>query len=199
MLGKQTTLAGSVALLAIALAEAGPITGWTKRDDGLWETRIPSSTFSEINPFTDFLLTADGGVGGPAARLLQDGRELALSGEPLGEVRTRPGECLMNLAGITSAGKTVPGVAAVERKGLGDGYQTPWGVEIGHLREGASCVYRGFDLATPEARRLAFHVSSGMQDACLDLFDAAAPDTRLGTLFSPYTGDWKKYVTVTLT
>ena len=87
-------------------------------------------------------------------------------------VRTREGQCLMNLAGITSGGRTVRGAAAVERQGLGDGYQTKWGLEIGHLREGANCVYRGFDFSTPAARALEFHVSSGMQDSCMELYDA---------------------------
>ena len=87
-------------------------------------------------------------------------------------VKTRPGQCLMNLAGITSAGRTIPGAAAVERQGLGDGYQTKWGLEIGHLREGANCVYRGFNFSTPEARALEFHVSSDMQDSCMELYDA---------------------------
>ena len=121
-------------------------------------------------------------------------------------VRTRPGQCLMNLAGITSAGRTIPGAAAVERQGLGDGYQTKWGLEIGHLREGASCVYRGFDFSTPEARALEFHVSSGMQDSCMELYDAderrlaeTARPTLLGTVFCPYTAGWKKYKTVKFT
>ena len=114
-------------------------------------------------------------------------------------VRTRQGECLMNLAGITSGGRTVPGGAAVERKGLGDGYQTKWGLEIGHLREGASCVYRGFDFSTPEGRALAFHVSSGMQDSCMELYDAAGDGKLLGTVFCPYTEGWKKYATVKFT
>ena len=121
-------------------------------------------------------------------------------------VRTRAGECLMNLAGITSGGRTVPGASAVERHGLGDGYQTKWGLEIGHLREGANCVYRGFDFSKPESRRLEFHVSSGMQDSCMELYDAGerrlaetARPTLLGTVFCPYTGNWKKYVTVKFT
>ncbi|MBP5227392.1 MAG: carbohydrate-binding protein [Kiritimatiellae bacterium] len=189
----------AAALFAAGTLCAGPVTGWTRRDDGLWTATVAYAVFREVNPFTDALLAPDGTVTAPAARLTQEGRELKLLDRFDGGVRTRPGECLMNLAGITSAGRTLPGVAAVERKGLGDGYQTPWGVEIGHLREGASCVYRGFDFSTPEARRLAFHVSSGMQDSCLELFDAAAPETRLGTLFSPFTGNWKQYVTVTLT
>ena len=120
-------------------------------------------------------------------------------------VRTRPGECLMNLAGITSGSRTVPGAAAVERNGLGDGYQTKWGLEIGHLREGANCIYRGFDFSTPEARRLEFHVSSGMQDSCREIYDAdersrgTRDPTVLGTVFCPYTGNWKQYVTVPFT
>ncbi len=134
-------------------------------------------------------------------------------------VRTRPGQCLMNLAGITSAGRTIPGAAAVERQGLGDGYQTKWGLEIGHLREGANCVYRGFDFSTPEARALEFHVSSDMQDSCMELYDAderrsrgdrptdaderrlagTARPTLLGTVFCPYTAGWKKYQTVKFT
>ena len=120
-------------------------------------------------------------------------------------VLTRRGECLMNLAGITSNGRTVPGAAAVERCGLGDGYQTKWGLEIGHLREGANCVYRGFDFSTPAARALEFHVSSGMQDSCMELYDAGERrlqgdrPTLLGTVFCPYTGNWKKYVTVKFT
>ena len=120
-------------------------------------------------------------------------------------VRTCPGQCLMNLAGITSGGRTVPGAAAVDRNGLGDGYQTKWGLEIGHLREGANCVYRGFDFTTPGARALEFHVSSGMQDSCMELYDAGERSrgtrdpTLLGTVFCPYTGNWKKYVTVKFT
>ena len=120
-------------------------------------------------------------------------------------VRTRARQCLMNLAGITSGGRTVPGAAAVDRHGLGNGYETKWGLEIGHLREGANCVYRGFDFSAPEARALEFHVSSGMQDSCMELYDAderlaeTARPTLLGTVFSPYTGDWKKYVTVKFT
>ena len=121
-------------------------------------------------------------------------------------VRTRPGQCLMNLAGITSAGRTIPGAAAVERHGLGDGYQTKWGLEIGHLHEGANCVYRGFDFSTPAARALEFHVSSDMQDSCMELYDAderrlagTARPTLLGTVFCPYTAGWKKYETVKFT
>ena len=134
-------------------------------------------------------------------------------------VKTRPGQCLMNLAGITSAGLTIPGAAAVERQGLGDGYQTKWGLEIGHLREGANCIYRGFNFSTPEARALEFHVSSDMQDSCMELYDAderrsrgdrptdaderrlagTARPTLLGTVFCPYTAGWKKYQTVKFT
>ena len=134
----------------------------------------------------------------------------AVETRPLAEflrpgVRTCAGQCLMNLAGITSGSRTVPGAAAVERHGLGDGYDTKWGLEIGHLREGANCVYRGFDFSKPESRRLEFHVSSGMQDSCMELYDAderlaeTARPTLLGTVFSPYTGNWKKYVTVKFT
>ena len=114
-------------------------------------------------------------------------------------VRTKRGECLVNLAGITSAGKTVPGAAAVERHGLGDGFKTKWGVEIGYIKEGANCIYRGFDFSTPEARRLEFHVSAGIQDSCMELFDAANPGKPLGVVFAPYTGDWRKYITVQFT
>ena len=136
---------------------------------------VSAAVFAETRPITDFLVP---------------------------RVRICKGQCLMNLAGITSGGRTMPGAAAVERKGLGDGYQTKWGLEIGHLREGASCVYSGFDFSTPEARLLEFHVSSGMQDSCMELYDAGERSrgtrdpTLLGTVFCPYTGDWKKYVTV---
>lgn len=105
----------------------------------------------------------------------------------------------MNLAGITSGSRTMQGAAAEERHGLGNGYQTKWGLEIGHLREGANCVFRGFDFSTPESRRLEFHVSSGMQDSCMELYDADSQSTCLGTVFSPYTGNWRKYVTVKFT
>ena len=149
---------------------------------------------------------AHGGEVVPLAEFLEQG------------VRTCPGQCLMNLAGITSAGRTIPGAAAVERQGLGDGYQTKWGLEIGHLREGANCVYRGFDFSTPEARALEFHVSSDMQDSCMELYDADERRSRgdrptdaderrsrgdrptlLGTVFCPYTAGWKKYQTVKFT
>ncbi len=112
-------------------------------------------------------------------------------------VITRKGACLMNLVGISCSGRTVQGAAAVERHGLGNGFRAwPWGLEIGHLCEGAHCVYRGFDFTKPEARSLAFHVSSANQDSCMEIYDAAAPDKLLGTVFAPYTGDWRRYVTV---
>ncbi|MBQ9432176.1 MAG: carbohydrate-binding protein [Kiritimatiellae bacterium] len=186
-------------VFVVAMVSAHPVKGWTKQGDGTWSVQIPFSWFSGVNPFTDSILNQDGSVGGPAGRLSQEGAELILLENYSDEVVSCPGECLVNIAGITSNGKTVQGADAVERQGLGDGYQTKWGLEIGHLREGASCVYRGFDFSEPPSRQISFHHSSGMQDSCIELFDAENPQRLIATVFLPYTGGWKKYVTTQAT
>ncbi len=67
----------------VVVTGADPVTGWTKRPDGLWETLVAYDTFGGLNPFTDFIA---GRWFDPKershfrTRLMQDGRPLRLSG-----------------------------------------------------------------------------------------------------------------------
>ncbi len=193
----------------VVVTGADPVRGWTKRPDGLWTTRVCYDSFGGLNPFTDFIggdWFNNGGRNRFRTRLIQDGKPLELHKRDALTSRAKRFasimSCLVNVAGVTCGGRTVPGDAAVERKGPPDGftpktgYETKWGTEIGWVVPGASCVYRGFDLSSPAARKIAIHLSCAVNKSAIDVYDAAAPEKPLVTLTTPVTGSWKKYITV---
>ncbi len=183
---------------AVTVTGANEVRGWTKRPDGLWSAKVRYDTFGGLNPFTDIIFGnwyGDGGRRRFRTRLVQNGKPLELHGdEVFSEANDAAGKYLVNIAGITSAGRTVPGVAAVRRNGPRDGFQTKWGQELGWITDGMTCEYEGFDFSTPEARRLKFHVSAGEWPARIDVFDARSK-RQIGTLHVPKTASWTTYRT----
>ena len=65
----------------VVVTGADPVTGWTRREDGLWTVRLRYDTFGGLNPFTDFIngdWFATGGRERFRTRLIQDGKPLEL-------------------------------------------------------------------------------------------------------------------------
>ncbi|MBP5320613.1 MAG: right-handed parallel beta-helix repeat-containing protein [Kiritimatiellae bacterium] len=193
----------------VVVTGADPVTGWTKRPDGLWEAKLRYDAFRGMNPFTDFIHGDWFGNGGRErfrTRLIQEGKPLelherdALIGTEGGS--KNPGQCLVNIAGVTAGGRTVPGKDATRRKGPEggftpkEGYDTQWGLELGWIEEGASFVMEGFDLTTPAARELAIHLSSMVHETEIEVSDVSDTGRPLVTVYAPVTGDWRTYTTV---
>ena len=194
----------------VVITGADPVTGWTKRPDGLWSVRVRYDTFGGLNPFTDFIngdWFSDGGKPCFRTRLMQDGKPLTLHGRETltGEATGEIGGCLLNVAGITTGTRTIPGSMAVRRmapKGgfvPKEGYETQWGLELGWILPGATCVYADLDFSKKESRELALHLSSQVNEAEVLFCDAAAPERTLAAVKTPVTGDWRTYTTVKVT
>ena len=185
----------------VVVTGADPVTGWTKRHDGLWIARVNYDTFGGMNPFTDFISGDwfdDGGGKRFRTRLIQDGQPLEL--HPRDYILSHGGSAqraLVNIAGITSGSRTVPGDSAVKKSpNVKPGYPTKWGMELGWIYDNSIIIYRDFDFSTPASRRLKLHFSSLMFKAVVEVCDAAKPEKPLATIRPPITGDWRKYDTV---
>ncbi|MBQ9432283.1 MAG: right-handed parallel beta-helix repeat-containing protein [Kiritimatiellae bacterium] len=194
----------------VVVTGADPVAGWTKRPDGLWSVRVRYDTFGGLNPFSDFIngdWFGDGGKPRFRTRLIQDGKPLTLHGRETltGEATSETEGCLLNVAGITTGARTIPGSKAVRRKGPKggfvpkEGYETQWGLELGWIQSGATCVYEDLDLSKKEARELALHLSSQVNEAEVLLCDVAAPERTLAAVKTPVTGNWRTYTTVKVT
>ena len=103
----------------VVVTGADPVTGWTRRPDGLWTVRLRYDSFGGLNPFTDFISGDWFGNGGRPrfrTRLIQDGRPLELHTRDFilghGGAANR---ALVNIAGITSGTRTVPGDSAAAK------------------------------------------------------------------------------------
>lgn len=185
----------------VIVTGADPVKGWTKRHDGLWTARLSYDAFGGFNPFTDFISGDWFGGGGSKhfrTRLLQDGRPLALYSRDYilghGGAENR---ALVNIAGITSGSRTVPGDSAAEKSpNVKPGYQTKWGMELGWIYDKSTILYKGFDLSTPAARRLKIHYSSMMFLSLIEICDATNPQKPIVSVRPPLTGDWRKYDTI---
>ena len=188
----------------VVVTGADPVRGWTKRPDGLWTVRLRYDSFGGLNPFTDFIYGDWFGSGGRQrfrTRLIQDGKPLELHTRDLilghGGAADR---ALVNIAGITSGTRTVPGDSAAEKSpNVRPGYQTKWGMELGWIYDKSTILYKGFDLSTPVARRLKIHFSSMSFKSLVEICDAAKPEKPLATVRPPITGDWRKYDTIEVT
>ena len=192
----------------VVVTGTDPVAGWTRRDDGLWTVRLRYDSFGGLNPFDDFIngdWFSNGGRNRFRTRLIQDGKPLELHTRDVlinegGSKDTR--QCLVNIAGVTSGGRTVPGKDAVKRVGLKngftpkEGYDTQWGLELGWIQEGASFVMEGFDLSTPASRELSIHLSCSLHETDIELCDVSDTGLPLATVLAPVTGDWRKYTTV---
>ena len=187
---------------AVTVTGANEVRGWCKRPDGLWTAKVRYDSFGGLNPFTDFIFGnwfADGGKRRFRTRLLQNGKQLKLHGdEVFTAAKEASGKFLLNVAGITSGTRTIAGATAIRRVGPRDGFQTKWGLELGWITEGATCVYPGFDFTKPEARKLAIHVSS-IFASMIDIYDAAHPENLLASVRVPLTNGFTTYATAEVT
>ena len=164
----------------VVVTGADPVRGWTKRPDGLWTTRLRYDSFGGLNPFTDFIngdWFSSGGRQRFRTRLIQDGKPLELHPRDLilghGGAAER---ALVNIAGITSGTRTVPGDSAAEKSpNVRPGYQTKWGMELGWIYDKSTLLYKGFDLSAPDARRLKIHFSSAVFKSQIEVCDAGNP------------------------
>ena len=185
----------------VIVTGADPIKGWTKRHDGLWTARLSYAAFGGCNPITDFISGDWFGGGGSKrfrTRLLQDGRPLALYSRDYilghGGAENR---ALVNIAGITSGARTMPGDSAAHKSpNVRPGHPTQWGMELGWIYDKSTILYKGFDLSTPAARRLKIHYSSMMFLSLIEICDATNPQKPIASVRPPLTGDWRKYDTI---
>ncbi|MBQ4199323.1 MAG: carbohydrate-binding protein [Kiritimatiellae bacterium] len=187
----------------VVVTGADPVKGWTKRHDGLWTVRLDYDSFGGMNPFTDFIYGDWFGAREKCfrTRLVQDGKPLVLKDRSflLGHCGMA-NRALVNIAGLTSGGRTVPGDSAVSKSpNVKPGFPTKWGMELGWIYDNSTIVYKGFDFSTPAARELSIHMSSAVYNSRIDICDAAKPEMALASVRPPITGDWKKYTTVTVT
>ena len=188
----------------VVVTGADPVRGWTKRPDGLWTVRLRYDSFGGLNPFTDFIngdWFNDGGRDHFRTRLMQDGKPLKLHTRDLilghGGAADR---ALVNIAGITSGTRTVPGDSAAARSAaVMPGYPTQWGMELGWIYDKSTILYKGFDLSAPDARRLKIHFSCAMFKSLIEVCDAAKPEKPLAAVNPPLTGNWRRYATVEVT
>ncbi len=188
----------------VVVTGADPVKGWTKRPDGLWTARVRYDKFGGMNPFTDFIYGDwfhHRGQKHFRTRLIQNGKPLKLHtrewlfGSGSGNERF-----IVNIAGITSGARTVPGVSAASvSKGVRPGFDTKWGRELGWISNGATCLYKGFDFSTPAGRKMEIHLSSATYKSEIEICDAALPDRVLASVRPPVTGNWKNYTTVGVT
>lgn len=190
----------------VVITGADPIVGWTKRADGFWEAKVPYDSFGGMNPFIDFIFGdwfSASGRNHFRTRLIQNGKPLELHERTIlfPKAKNSSPRWLVNIAGITSAGRTWAGTDSVELRGPKTdqtpkkGFETKWGDEIGWIVDGASCVFRGFNFTSESARSLAIHFSCVAFDTEIEIFDAAAPDKPLAKIRPPRTGDWRRYDT----
>ncbi len=188
----------------VVVTGADPVKGWTKRPDGMWTARVRYDKFGGMNPFADFIYGDwfhERGAKHFRTRLIQDGKPLELHTHEWMFGGGGSGDrFLVNIAGISSGARTVPGAsAAAVSKGVKPGFDTKWGRELGWIGNGATCLYKGFDFSTPEARKMEIHLSSASFKSEIEICDAALPDRVLATVRPPLTGSWKKYTTVKVT
>ena len=186
----------------VVVTGTDPVKGWKRRADGLWTATVRYDTFGGINPFTDFISGdwfTSGGQDRFRARLVQNGRPLELHPRKFMLDGTASAKrALVNIAGLTSAGRTVAGCDTGWRtENIQPAHSTQWGREVGWIYDGNTIIYKGFDFSSPAARELLIHYSSMVYRAEIEVCDAARPEKPLATVRPPLTGDWKKYTTVT--
>ena len=189
------------------ISGADVITDWTKRADGLWEKTILLNDFAgRFNPFTDMLHgdffrsnrkrhPRTGLVfNGKRLKFRQSVREILTARRPFG-----PKDCLVNLAGFTTAGRTRGGETAAERTKGDLGWWTPYGRDIGWILPGT--VVRFAKVRVGE--KIDIHYSCGREpdepSAVIEVREGTPTGPVLARVEVTGTDSWMKYGTVSVT
>jgi len=177
---------------------ADEIRGWTRRPDGLWQATLAYDSFGGLNPFRDFI---DGDWFDPRGerrfrtKLTQCGKPLVLHVRDAlfaDAVASDPTRCLVNVAGVSSGGKAIPGSDTAERMNCQDGFETEWGKELGWITCQTECVYDFGALGED----VEIHYSCETYPTTIGLYDADGGDTPFAEAKVRATGSWTQYTTV---
>ena len=165
----------------VVVTGADPVTGWTRRPDGLWQATVRYDSFRGMNPFTDNIFgdwfDARGGYH-LRSWMIQDGKALTThSVRHFWDQNAHGRRPVVNVEAIFAGSRKLPG--------------------LGRRREGEASVR--VDLSTKESRTLTFRTSSEKLDAVLMVFDKAAPKELLARVSLPATGGWDKFTDVKVT
>lgn len=160
----------------VVVTGADPVTGWTRRPDGLWMAQVRYDSFRGMNPFTDSI-SGDWyepyGKRHLRAWMIQGGKAL----------KTHPVELFWD--------QNAHGVPIVNIDSLSFG---PHRLKKGGKQgENGKVKYDGLNLSAPEVRHLSFRTSSQSTDAVAYLYDANSPTQLLTKVVLKATGGWDKF------
>ena len=160
----------------VVVTGADPVTGWTRRPDGLWMAQVRYDSFRGMNPFTDSI-SGDWyepyGKRHLRAWMIQGGKAL----------KTHPVELFWD--------QNAHGVPIVNIDSLAFG---PHRLKKGGKQgENGKVQYDGLNLSAPEVRQLSFRTSAQSTDAVAYLYDANSPTQLLTKVVLKATGGWDKF------
>ena len=160
----------------VVVTGADPVTGWTRRPDGLWMAQVRYDSFRGMNPFTDSI-SGDWyepyGKRHLRAWMIQGGKVL----------KTHPVELFWD--------QNAHGVPIVNIDSLAFG---PHRLKKGGKQgENGKVQYDCLNLSAPEVRQLSFRTSAQSTDAVAYLYDANSPTQLLTKVVLKATGGWDKF------
>ena len=161
----------------VVVTGADPVTGWTRRPDGLWMAKVRYDSFRGMNPFTDFIFGdwfEPYGKRHLRAWVIQGGK--ALKTHPVDlfwDQNAQFGRPIVNIDSVAF------GSHRLKKRGKHGEY--------------SRTRYDGLDLSTPEARRATLKTSSQSTDAVAYFYDANSPTQLLAKAFLKATGGWDKF------
>ena len=160
----------------VVVTGADPVTGWTRRPDGLWMAQVRYDSFRGMNPFTDSI-SGDWyepyGKRHLRAWMIQGGKALKTHPVELFWDQNAHGRPIVNIDSLSFGPHRL-------KKG-------------GKQGENGKVQYDGLNLSAPEVRHLSFRTSSQSTDAVAYLYDANSPTQLLTKVVLKATGGWDKF------
>ena len=160
----------------VVVTGADPVTGWTRRPDGLWMAQVRYDSFRGMNPFTDSI-SGDWyepyGKRHLRAWMIQGGKALKTHPVELFWDQNAHGRPIVNIDSLSFGPHRL-------KKG-------------GKQGENGKVKYDGLNLSAPEVRQLSFRTSSQSTDAVAYLYDANSPTQLLTKVVLKATGGWDKF------
>ncbi len=160
----------------VVVTGADPVTGWTRRPDGLWMAQVRYDSFRGMNPFTDSI-SGDWyepyGKRHLRAWMIQGGKALKTHPVELFWDQNAHGRPIVNIDSLSFGPHRL-------KKG-------------GKQGENGKVQYDGLNLSAPEVRQLSFRTSAQSTDAVAYLYDANSPTQLLTKVVLKATGSWDKF------